>query len=314
MSRGKRRFRYFRTKERPPQTRSRFVLLDHFSVTDIHKWLAIKDQFLKYYWDYHNNLAYQRSKIADKIKESLLEAAQKPFTFEKWQRAVKYKYANEPLSVAGSLVDPGGRFNIGDINLSQFPSFPAFYIAFNKDTAIQELLSQKIDPSQQDLKLDPLDFALTRHDSIAIVSLSGSIYSVINLKDQKSLQPFVDLIKDFIVSDSLREAARTIGEQEPELVRTVPKLIEVLSDPKWRLWPMQFDVPAPPQIFGQMVSEAGIEGILYTSKFTGNDCLAIFPQNFEEGSFIQLDDEAPQGIKICRLDSKSWNEMHNLNP
>jgi len=313
MSRGKRHFPYFRPKQRPAQVRSTFVLLDHFSVSDIHKWLALKDQFLKYYWDYHNNLAYERSKIANKIKESLLGAAQKPFTFAKWQRAVKYKYANEPLSVAGSLVDPGGRFNIGDINPSQFPPFPALYVASNKDTAIQELLSQKIDPSQKDSKLDPLDFALTSHDSIAIVSLSGSIGSVINLKDQNSLQSFVDLIKDFTIPDSLRRTAVAIGEREPELIRTVPKLIEVLSDPRWRLWPMQFDVPVASQIFGQMVSEAGIEGILYTSKFRGNDCLAIFPQNFEESSFIQLDDETPQGIQICRLDPKTWREINKLS-
>ena len=312
MSRGKRYFPYFRPKYRPPQAPSTFVLLDHFSITDIHKWLSMKDQFLKYYWDYHNDLAYQRSKIADKIKESLLGAAQKPFTFEKWQRAVKYKYANDPLSVAGSLIDPGGRFNVGDINPSQFPSFPALYVASNKDTAIQELLNQKIDPSQKDLKLDPLDFALTSYDSIAIVSLSGSIGSIIDLKDQKSLQPFIDLIKDFTVPDSLKRAAIAIGEREPELIRTVPKLIDVLLDYKWRLWPMQFDVPVASQIFGQMVSEAGIEGISYTSKFTSKDCLAIFPQNFEESSFIQLDDEAPQGTKICRLDPTTWSEINKL--
>lgn len=139
MSRRKRHIRYIQSKTSPPQARSPFVLLDQFSVEDIHKWIAFKEQFLKYHWDYYNDLAYQRSKIADKIKKSLLGAAQKAFTFKKWQRAVKYKYANEPFSAAGSLADPGGRFNIGDINPSQFPPFPALYLASDKDTALQEL-------------------------------------------------------------------------------------------------------------------------------------------------------------------------------
>lgn len=309
MSWRKRHMRYTQPKHLPPQASSTFVLLDQFSVDDIHKWIAFKDLFLKYHWDYYNDLSYQRSKIADKIRKSLLGAAQKTFMFEKWQRAVKYKYANEPFSVAGSLIDPGGRFNIGDINPSQFPPFPALYLASDKDTALQELLSQKIDPKQGIPKLDPLDFALTRHESIAIVSLSGSIDSIINLKEPKDLQPFVDLIKDFSVPDFLKKTSKIIGEREPELIRTVSKLKDSLLDPNWRLWPMQFDVPVASQIFGQLVSEAGIEGILYTSKFTCNDCLAIFPQNFEENSFIRLDDKAPKETKICRLDPKTWNDI-----
>ena len=309
MSRRKRHIRYIQPKTSPPQARLPFVPLDQFSVEDIHKRIVFKEQFLKYHWDYYNDLAYQRFEITDKIKKSLLGAAQKAFTFEKWQRAVKYKYANEPFSVSGSLTDPGGRFNIGDINPSQFPPFPALYLASDKDTALQELLSQKIDPNQGIPKISPLDFALTNNDSIAIVSLSGCIDSIINLKEPKALQSFVDLIKDFSVSDSLRKISKSIGEQEPELIRTVSKLMDSLLDPNWRSWPMQFDVPVASQIFGQLVSESGIEGILYTSKFTCNDCLAIFPQNFEESSFIQLDDEAPKETKICRLDSKTWNDI-----
>ncbi|MBI4242815.1 MAG: RES domain-containing protein, partial [Planctomycetes bacterium] len=203
----------------------------------------------------------------------------------------------------GSLNDPGGRFNIGDINPSQFPPFPALYLAFDKDTALQELLSQPINPQEEKLKLDPLDFALTSPDSITVVSLSGFLDSIINLKEPKKLQPFVDLIKEFTIPDDLKKTAKEIGEHDPDLIRTVSKLVDALLDPNWRLWSMQFDVPVSSQIFGQLVAEAGIEGILYTSKFTGKDCLTIFPQNFDDtnGSFIQLDDEAPAEIKIRRL-------------
>lgn len=303
----RRRIRHLQPKHHPQQTRSTFILLDQFSVADIHKWSAFKDQFLKYHWDYYNELAYQRSQIADEIKKSLLEAAQKTFAFEKWQRAVKYKYALKPFSVVGSLVDPaGGRFNIGDINPSQFPPFPALYLASDKNTAYQELLCQKIDPDQENRALD---FALSSPESVVNISLSGSLDSVINLREEEKLQLFIDLIKDFSIPDYLRKAAKNIGEREPDLIRTVSKLVDSLLDPNWRLWPIQFDVPVASQIFGQLVAEAGIEGILYISKFTGKNCLAIFPQNFEESSFVKLDDDAPVEIKSRRLDVKTWNEM-----
>lgn len=301
--------RYFRKKPPIKKPSSKFILLDQFSVADINKWTALKDQFLKYHWDYYNELAYQRSKIYDKIKESIFGIAQKDFPFKKWQRAVKYKYALEPFSTDGSLLDSGGRFNIGEINPAQFPPFPALYFAIDKDTALQELLSQNIESNQRSNKLDPLDFALTSHSSIVIVSLSGSFNSIIDLREQRKLQPFVDLVKDFSIPGYLIKTAKEIGEREPELVQTVSKLMDSLSDPNWRLWPMQFDVPATSQTFGQLVFDAGVEGILYISKFTGKECVAIYPQNFDEGSFVQLDDDAPKETKIRRLDSKCWNEI-----
>lgn len=312
MARRSRRIRFIPPKFSSKKTSPSLIMLDHFSIKDIEKWAAFKDRFLKYYWDYHNALAYQRSQMADDIRRSLLDAAQKSFKFERWQRAVKYQYALKPLSVAGSLVDPGGRFNIGDINPVQFPLFPSLYLAADKGTALQELLSQKIDAKKTASVLDPFDFALTSKDSIALVSLSGSLSSVINLKDQQRLQAFVDLIKVFSISDDLLKIAKSIGQKEPELIRTVPKLIDSLMDPNWRLWPMQFDVPVASQIFGQLVADAGIEAIVYTSKFTGQDCLAVFPQNFEEDSFVELDDPAPSEVKVCRLDVVTWPEIQKM--
>ncbi len=311
MAKRRRKIPHIRPKHRTPRIRSTFILLDQFSVEDIHKWTAFKDQFLKYHWDYYNELAYQRSQIADEINKSLFEAAQKNFSFEKWQRTVKYKYSLEPFSVTGSLTDTaGGRFNIGDINPSQFPSFPALYIASDKNTAYQELLCQRIDPGKEDAAFN---FALSSPASTTNFSLSGSLNSIINLNEPERLEPFVDLIKDFSISDTLKKTAKNIDEKEPDLIRTVPKLIDSLLDPNWRQWPMQFDVPVASQIFGQLVSAAGIEGILFPSKFTGNNCLAIYPKNFEEGSFVQLDDDAPEEVKIRRLDVTTLAEIQKSN-
>ncbi|MHB8391284.1 MAG: RES family NAD+ phosphorylase [Acidobacteriaceae bacterium] len=53
--------------------------------------------------------------------------------------------------------------------------------------------------------------------------------------------------------------------------------------------------------------QAGIEGILYPSKRSGKECLAIFPDNFAmTSSYIQLDDEPPHARVERRIDSNNW--------
>src|SRR5580698_8548108 len=107
----------------PPKKSISFIL-DQFSSLDIRRWTAIRDAYLKNHWDYYSSLVYQRSKIADELKKALLEASQKAYSFSKWQRVITYKYSLDPLSVKGSLKDPGARFNIGEIDPSQFSPFP----------------------------------------------------------------------------------------------------------------------------------------------------------------------------------------------
>jgi len=292
-----------------PPKKSISFLLDQFSSLDIRRWIAIRDAYLKFHWDYYSSLVYQRSRIADELKKALLEASQKSYRFSKWQRVVKFKHSLEPLSVKGSLIDPGGRFNIGEIDPSQFLPFPSLYVAANRNTALQELLSQNITSGKEN---EALSFALANPTSITSVSLSGQLDSIINLKEQGNLQSFVDLLKDFSVPEHLKKTSKLMRLPEPDLIKTVPKLLDALLIPNWREWPMQFDVPVASQIFAQIAVDAGIEGILYPSKFLGGgDCLAIFPQNFDEtnSSFVQLDDPAPSGTKILKWDFNSWQEF-----
>lgn len=292
----------YRGHRRIPPDRVTF-LLDKFSAQDIDRWNRFRDEILRFHWDYYNSLAYQRSQISEDLSKAVLEAAEGPFQFSKWQRIVTYKHSDEPLSLLGSLGDPGGRFNIGDINAVQFPPFPALYAAIDKPTALQEVLGQNIAGREA----EALDSALIRPDSIAVVSVSGQLESVINLRHPARLEAFVDLIKGFSIPGHLIQKAKTLGIAPPDLVRDRAKLLEILSDPYWRGWPMQHDVPAPCQLFGQLVARAGIEGIVYPSKFGGKDCLAIFPQNFEGADvYVQLDDPAPPGVQVKRLDATTW--------
>jgi hypothetical protein len=281
-----------------------FFLLERFSLEDISRWTALRDKILRYHWEYYSSLAYQRSRLTDDIRAALLDASEKPFPFARWQRVVKYKYALEPLSVAGSLADIGGRFNIGDIDPARFPPFPALYLASDSPTALQETLGQ--DNHQE---LNSLELALSKPASIANVSVSGSLDAVINLNAPEKLKRFVELIKDFVVPGHLARTTQEAKWEPPELIRTVAQLLNAFLYPDWRQWANLYDVPVASQIFGQLVVDAGIEGILYPSKFSGKDCLAVFPQNFENDSFVALDDEPPPGARLRRLDAKTWKEI-----
>lgn len=299
-------------RRQPQQPPSVPFILDQFSVDDIQKWEEIKDKILKFQWDYYNDLAYQRSKISDKLTESLWEASEKTSTFSRWQRIIRYKYALEPLSVDGSIINPGGRFNIGEINPAQFPPFPALYVASDRITALQEVLSQKIKPSKEE---KALEFALANRESIVNISLSGSLESVINLLHPEKLKKFANLLKEFSLSKNLIKTAEGIKQPEPALIRSTDGLLQALLDKNWRALPMQADVPATSQIFGQLVVQAGIEGIRYKSKFNNKECLVIFPQNFKNSdSYVQLDDEPPPGTQFRRLDANTWKEIARKIP
>jgi hypothetical protein len=158
--------------------------------------------------------------------------------------------------------------------------------------------------------------ALTSPQSEAIVSVSGRLDAVIDLRDPQRLQPVVDLLKTFTLSPSLIADARRLGTPA-KIVTTVGDLLDAILAPNWRAFPMRFDVPASSQLFGQLVMIAGIDGIIYPSKLTGGACAAVFPRCIAtSGSYLEIDDAVPDPRVPRRIDSgtwqnceKTWNEI-----
>jgi hypothetical protein len=269
-------------------------------IADIPKSRALYEKLRQFHWEFYSELAYQRSKIYESLKRSLRERATS-FDFSKWQRVVKYKYALNPLGTNGSLVEPGGRFNIGAIDTARYPVFPALYVASDRGTALAELLGR----SAEGDSLTAEEVALTRPDSIAAVSLSGHIDAVLDIGDDRNLAPFVALIKGFRVSPALASKASKLGFPLI-VVRTVPELKNMLQAQGWRNWPALYDAPAASQIFGRIVLDAQVEGIVYKSVRTAKPCLAIYHQNFQNSSsYIELDDPVPAELTVRRLDSSN---------
>lgn len=281
---------------------------DTFSVEDVRRWKQGQDEFKRIYREQYNELAYQRSQIIDEINQSLNGAAIGPVEFSEFQRAVKYKWSLDPLSIRGSVLEQGGRFNIGQIDNTRFPPFPALYLGKDRDTALQEIIQSDLKASSA---LSPQELALTDSASISIVSVFGSLETIIDLYQPERLQGLVDLIKEFKVSPSIKADGKKVGLQLAE-VMDVTQLLSALYDPNWRGYPLHLDLPSGSQTFGQLVYGAGIEGIRFKSKYSEKPCLAVFPQNFRNpDSFVQLMDEAPKDIKCKRLDSKSYDRVNS---
>lgn len=276
--------------------------LESATARDIARSKAHFEALVEFHWRYYYELEIQRSKIRDQLHASLRESAG-AFEFQNWQRAVKYKYSLDPLGTKGSLVDPGGRFNIGEIDPARYRVFAALYLAKTKGTALAEVLGRESNTGE----LTPEELALTKSDSITVVSVTGKLDFVLDVRNRNNLSAFVNLVKDFKLPKALIVRARILGFTL-RLIRTVSELGKVLEQRPWREWPALYDVPAVSQIFGGIAMDAGVEGILYNSVITGDPCLVLFPQTFlNSSSWVQLDDPAPKPEVPRRIDSSNFS-------
>ena len=107
-----------------------------------------------------------------------------------------------------------------------------------------------------------------------------------------------------------RELAKELKGDPPRLIKTSRELLDALLAPKWRELPMQLGIPSTSQIFGQLVSQSGVEAISYPSKFSGRSCLAVYPQSFVgASSYLVLDGDPPRKDVTARLDRENWSSL-----
>ena len=112
------------------------------------------------------------------------------------------------------------------------------------------------------------ELALTNPDSIAVVSVSGELEKVFDLRTAKYLDAFVDMTRGFKLSTALKASARSLKLAAPSVAGRSKDLLATLLTKDWHGLPVHADVPANSQIFGTLIYQAGIEGILYPSKLT----------------------------------------------
>lgn len=269
--------------------------IDKFSLKDIRLQPQLYRPVADYYWDHYSYFANQRSLILDKLKEALAVHS-RIWTFEGWQRVVSYKYSLNPLSAKGSILNsPGGRFNIGDIDQTKFPRFHALYLAESPDTAFKEKHGL-YRPRKKQPGLTPEELAIGGNQTF--ICVRGQVNQVLDLTNPDALKNFFHLIKSVTLPDIFIKRARKLNIEPMLQVTSMLELRKSILAPDWRDIPMLFDVPASPQILGQIAHAAGIEAILYPSRMSNKDlCLAVFPENLVNStSFIEIEGEIPNEV------------------
>lgn len=298
-----------RKKTKPKKKKSgpkkKKYLLDILHLEAVQQGKEFGDFVLRCYWNLYSELIHQRSAVIDQINKWALSVVSGPFSFSDWRRLVKYKFSNDPLSVLGSLGPIGGRFNIGDIDPSKFPKFPALYIASDQSTSFLEVYGR----SQEDNReMSVLDLSLAKSESYTNISVKGVLTEVIDIRDKSIFDEYVKINRSFTLSKGLIADFNKIGGIL--IPQTVTQFYDSIMASNWRLFPSVLDVPSNSQILGQMISENKIQGILYRSAAGTGDCLAIYPQNFQDSdSCIEVQDESPNTIVRRRLDSSNSEQI-----
>ena len=137
--------------------------------------------------------------------------------------------------------------------------------------------------------------------------VSGKLNLVFDLRNDNPLERMIKILRTFKFSSSFKRKNQKVGKTSI-IIQTKRKLFESIMEPHWRYKPMQLDILSNSQIFGQIVQASGVSGILYYSKYTKKECLAIFPTNFRHSSsFIELIDEPPNKKVPRRIDSSNFN-------
>lgn len=283
------------------------VELERFSAASLHQWSAAATRLQTLHRALYFELESLRQRDSDRLVEAVRLCAINHFVFKDWSRIVDYRYSLEPLSVAGSVRNEGGRFNVGAaLSPGAFTAFPALYVADDYPTAFLERFGSSAGPHGSGLTGE--DLALRKPGSFTQVRLRGTLENVLDVGDLDALRPLVNVIKEFPLPKAVAQMARKLGlRQSPWLIRSPTTLQRQLLHPNWRILPMQFDLPSNSQIFGRLVSAAGIHGILYPSaRDSAHQCLALFPQNWRgSSSFIEVTDAVPAGVTLTRIDGGS---------
>jgi RES domain-containing protein len=276
------------------------IELDRFSAGSLHKWSAAAKKLDTLHRALYFGLESFRQRDGKRLQDAVRSATIGPYEFTGWSRVIDYRYSLEPLSVAGSVKSDGGRFNIGGkLDPGTFTAFPALYVAEDYPTALRE----RFGVNRASLTAE--EFALRTPASFTQVRLRGQLDNLVDVSDLEALKSLVGIIRDFPMPRSVIKAARDLSlRQSPWMIRSPVTLQKQLLHRLWRMLPTQFGLPANSQIFGRMVSGAGIHGILYPSVRTSpQKCLALFPQNWSgSGSVVEVMDATPATARLTRID------------
>lgn len=280
--------------------------LDRFSHSDLQEWEKLSKDLDELEDTMHFSLEPERRRFRQELIQALQLQEPKSLEILDWVRIVDYRFSLTPLSSAGSLLEYGGRFNAGiDLNPGTLNPWPALYLAEDYETAYREKFQIKSNDLTNGLK--PEELALEHGKSHTTVFLSGRLDGVFDMTSASKLDDVAKTLKKIKMPQRAHTLMKKLGmnTSDYKMVKNGQGLYDAVLRHNYRILPVQFGLPARGQVLGELIKAAGFEAILYKSTAGPGNCLAIFPDQLSEQSYVELIDVPPEGVKYSRLDSDS---------
>lgn len=293
-----------------PQTPQGILELDRFSEATLSKWAEASGDLDELHNALHFGVEPERRRLRPDLIAALQRIAPSEMKLDRWARIVTYQYSLAPLSCAGSLQYIGGRFNPGyELDPGTLNPWPALYLAEDFETAFREKFqmarSETVDG------LTPEELALEHGVSHATVFVRGHLHRVFDMTLATSLEPIAAVFRKIKMPARARQLKTklAIPPGAVAMVQTGKQVHNMVLMHNWRLLPVQFGLPAQSHVLAELIRAAGFEAILYPSTKGAGKCLAVFPDLIDSGSFVELVDPPPGGVKHRRLDADSAQEL-----
>ncbi|MBB6248261.1 RES family NAD+ phosphorylase [Rhodanobacter sp. A1T4] len=285
--------------------------LDRFSEADLDRWNTLSKDLDELNAILYSGVEPQRQRYHADLIGALQSVPHTPMDFAGWVRMVTLRYADGPLSTAGSLKGFGGRFNIGaDVDNAIRSPWPALYIASNQETAYREKFGMAKDDRIDGLSAEEL--TLTPGGSYTAVRLDGHLELVFDLAQEGALEPVCKVLRKInlpVEAVKLQKRLKIPGPPAT-MIRTAARLIHEVLVVNWRVLPAQFGNPAVSQILAGLIIDAGYEAIRYPSTKSDGECVAVFPHRLaSDATFVELADEAPASVRHTRLHLGTVDEL-----
>lgn len=284
--------------------------LDRFSNADITHWQKLSNDLDELTASLYFGIEPARRRLRSRLCDALKQTGGIALDLQSWARMVTYQYSLQPLSCAGSLQSVGGRFNAGfELDDNTLNPWPALYLAEDFETAYRE----KFQLASTDLTdgLKPDELALEHAVGLTTIFLNGRVENVFDMTSFVTLNSVGKIFREVKMPKEASYLARTlkISGSNKIMVQNGQQLHSAIVKNNWRIWPIQFGIPAPSQTMAELIKAAGYEGILYPSSKGPGKCLVVFSENLSDLSHIDLIGPAPSTATITRLDSSTSTSL-----
>jgi hypothetical protein len=289
------------------------LFLDQFSGKSLTKWLEASKDFEQLIGQLMVATKPERDRRRPEILAALAQVAPYELQLNKWTRIVPYQYALNPLSCAGSLRGIGGRFNAGvDLEQAILRPLPCLYIAETHEVAFNEAFASPAASSavRRDYSLSLNELAL-QPTSFANVNLNGKLSRLFDLTSANNLKGVAKEFAKIKMPEAAKELIKKLQIPRGQLtmVTSPERMFNSFFQYNWRAWPVQLDIPSDSQVLAELIFSAGFEGIIYKStKTSAGKCIALFPEQLIEGSFVEIDGPSPPKV-LTRLDSTNFESL-----